>query len=172
VAGRIEAFNDAIETLLWPEKRRDTDCDQRWGMPFCPPIYRTTRDSYIVVNQVFLPKILRTKLLEDDEKELRIGPIPKGTPINLLANINNELSADPQRLGTLLAVILKAKRAFRQIERENMDADQRARVLRELVPDLLEVSKCPDFVVDRGHEFGADLSDADKRALIEFLKTL
>ena len=29
----------------------------------------------------------------------------------------------------------------------------------------------PDFVLDRGHTFGATLPDADKRALIEFLKT-
>jgi hypothetical protein len=40
------------------------------------------------------------------------------------------------------------------------------------------MSKCPDFVVDRGHYFGTGafkeepgLSDEDKRALIEFLKT-
>jgi hypothetical protein len=44
---------------------------------------------------------------------------------------------------------------------------------------LLKLSKCPDFVVNRGHYFGTDyfaeepaLSDADKRALIAFLKTL
>jgi hypothetical protein len=51
-----------------------------------------------------------------------------------------------------------------------------------LVEPLLEVNKCPDFVVNRGHYFGTDylpesegepgLSDADKNALIEFLKTL
>ena len=33
------------------------------------------------------------------------------------------------------------------------------------------MSKCPDFVVNRGHLFGTKLPDADKRALIEFLKT-
>ena len=43
---------------------------------------------------------------------------------------------------------------------------------------LLEVSKCPDFVVNRGHYFGTSyfneepaLSDDDKRALIEYIKT-
>jgi hypothetical protein len=41
-----------------------------------------------------------------------------------------------------------------------------------LVPDLLAVSKCPDFVTDRGHTFGSKLADSDKRALIEYLKTL
>ena len=37
---------------------------------------------------------------------------------------------------------------------------------------LMSASTCPDLVEDRGHEFGASLSDSDKRALIEFLKTL
>ena len=48
-----------------------------------------------------------------------------------------------------------------------------------LAGPLLELSKCPDFVVNRGHYFGTSafkeepgLSDGDKRALIEFLKTL
>ena len=36
---------------------------------------------------------------------------------------------------------------------------------------LLERSAAPDFVEDRGHTYGADLADTDKRALIEFLKT-
>ena len=34
----------------------------------------------------------------------------------------------------------------------------------------LEVSLCPDFIEDRGHTFGRDLSDQDKRALIEYMK--
>ena len=50
--------------------------------------------------------------------------------------------------------------------------EEQKKILRDLVPDLLSVSKCPDFVVDRGHEFGSQLSDRDKRALIGFLKTL
>jgi hypothetical protein len=40
----------------------------------------------------------------------------------------------------------------------------------------MKLSKCPDYVVNRGHYFGTGydnepaLSDTDKRALIEFLK--
>ena len=51
----------------------------------------------------------------------------------------------------------------------------------EITELLLSLSKCPDLIVNRGHYFGTDLldpkegepglSDADKRALIEFLKT-
>lgn len=49
-------------------------------------------------------------------------------------------------------------------------ADAR-RILRDtgLVDTLVGLSKCPDYVVNKGHEFGATLSDADKEALISFL---
>ena len=42
----------------------------------------------------------------------------------------------------------------------------------DLVDRMVELSKCPDYVVNRGHTFGAEMSDFDKRALIEFLKTM
>jgi hypothetical protein len=66
---------------------------------------------------------------------------------------------------------------------------QAAKVFLKQEKQLLEVSKCPDLVVNRGHYFGTDyiepgetreqalsergsgLNDSDKRALIEFLKT-
>ena len=50
--------------------------------------------------------------------------------------------------------------------------DEQARAaFKDLVDPLLALSKCPDFVVNRGHVFGTNLPDADKRALIELLKT-
>ena len=36
---------------------------------------------------------------------------------------------------------------------------------------MLRNNKAPDFVLDEGHLFGADMPDADKWALIEYLKT-
>ena len=43
----------------------------------------------------------------------------------------------------------------------------------------MDLSKCPDYIVNRGHYFGTSrfkeepgLSDQEKNALIEFLKTL
>jgi hypothetical protein len=41
-----------------------------------------------------------------------------------------------------------------------------------LIDTLVGLSKCPDYVVNRGHTFGADLPDDDKEALIAFLKRL
>ena len=49
--------------------------------------------------------------------------------------------------------------------------DQAKTVFGDLVEPLLDLSKCPDFVVNRGHLFGTDLPNDDKAALIEFLKT-
>jgi ribonuclease J len=37
---------------------------------------------------------------------------------------------------------------------------------------LLDVSLSPDVVEDRGHTFGSELSEDDRRALVEYLKTL
>ena len=59
-------------------------------------------------------------------------------------------------------------------------SDEEARAaFANLVEPMLELSKCPDFVVNRGHYFGTDrfaeepaLSDREKLDLIEFLKTL
>ena len=58
--------------------------------------------------------------------------------------------------------------------------DEAAQVFKDkdLIRRLIEVSKCPDFVVNKGHYFGTSfskeatpLSDDDKWALIDFLKT-
>ncbi len=56
--------------------------------------------------------------------------------------------------------------------------DEARKVFANLVDPLLELSKCPDYVVNRGHYFGTSyfaeepaLSDDDKLALIEYLKT-
>ena len=48
---------------------------------------------------------------------------------------------------------------------------QAAEAFKTVVPDLLSVSKCPDMIVNKGHYFGSNLTDVDKLALIEFLKT-
>ena len=73
--------------------------------------------------------------------------------------------------------MLKVKRDLIAVPRNATDEQARA-AFGNLVDPLLRFSSCPDFVVNRGHYFGTSrfkeepgLSDADKRALIEFLKT-
>ncbi|MEP6662507.1 MAG: hypothetical protein ABJC04_02480 [Verrucomicrobiota bacterium] len=159
VKGRLEAFNDAAEKLLWPEKRLDKNS-----------IWRTSRECNLQVQAAVIPEPLRTLLKPqtDPDGYFRLGPIPKGTPINLLMNIDPDTN-----LAELAALCLKVKKALLKIKLENLDSVAAKEVLKtEVAPLLFQVSKCPDLVEDRGHYFGTDLSDTDKRALIEFLKTL
>jgi hypothetical protein len=100
---------------------------------------------------------------------LTIGPIPKGTPVGLLANVNPD--ADPKVLEQSLATI---RDAFTEIGPTNADEKRQQEIMKTRVaPALLAVSKCPDLVMDRGHYFPwfADMTDSDKKALIELLKT-
>ena len=107
-------------------------------------------------------------ILAGERGDLTLGPIPKGTPINLMANVNTE--TDPAELARLG---LKIKRVLKEIDKRNLDDSAAGDLMRnELAPDLLRLSKSPDFIEDRGHYFGTNLSDEDKKALIEFLKTL
>jgi len=110
-----------------------------------------------------------------EDGDVQIGPIPKGTPINLIANI--QLLAESPQLDDktahakkLLTVLIKLKKALKSLPENATDA-QAAEAFRGLVDDLISVSKCPDFIVNKGHYFGSNLSDDDKTALIEFLKT-
>jgi len=151
VAGRMEAFNDAIEKLLWPEKRSGKDS-----------IWRTQNESSLYLRFQSPFSVLGFSL---PDRCLVLGPIPKGTPINLIAN----LEPDHSQITNLAAKIGKA--LFR-IHSLHLSSEEAATELLKTVPESIAANKCPDFVEDNGHYFGTDLSDNDKRALIEFLKTL
>lgn len=165
VEGRVKAFDIAIHQLLWPEQRRGAKS-----------ILRTSAVSWLQIPRPYLPDFLRS--LADSSGYLRIGPIPKGTPIKLLANLDLTLETraldrgDLDKAAGLARLAIKLKNALLRIQVEHLDEAHSTALLRELVPDLLAHSKCPDFIEDRGHLFGTDLNDADKQALIEYLKTL
>ncbi|PYK75820.1 MAG: hypothetical protein DME39_03100 [Verrucomicrobia bacterium] len=150
VAGRMDAFNDAVEKLLWPEKRLNKDS-----------IWRTQNECTFHLRKEFVPKPFDK--LAGSDGYIKIGPIPKGTPINLLANLQPDFQhAD---------LFLKAADKLIRINAGNLSPEAADAELRKLVPDLIAMNKCPDFVEDKGHYFGTDLSDNDKHALIEYLKT-
>jgi len=109
-----------------------------------------------------------SSFLAGDKGDLRIGPVPRGTPVSLLANV----SSHGTEKSKLIGVVAETKKTLRDIKRNGLTGDEAGARLRDAVgSDLLQVSKCPDLVTDRGHYFGAELGDADKLALIEFLKT-
>ena len=86
-----------------------------------------------------------------------------------------------ERDAQVLDLLLTIKRDLKALP-ANVSDEEAAKVFtntsHDLVNKLLALSKCPDFIVNRGHYFGTSyfseepgLSDADKLALIEFLKT-
>jgi mono/diheme cytochrome c family protein len=98
---------------------------------------------------------------------LSVGPIPKGTPVNLMMNI------DPEKKQELASAFAGVFRATLKIKRDGLKEDAACRVFeQEAGPGLLRASKCPDFVLDRGHWFGERLTDEQKGQLLAFLKTL
>src|SRR6266566_5510685 len=132
---RMASFNDAIQKLLWPEKR---DKDPVLGDKVPGYIYRTTATSYVKIASGYLHTGLRQLLGWGDvlqrffpwlfrEGMVRIGPIPKGTPVNLLSNLN--LEADKVQLVTLVAKMIKDLKAV-----EGASDEEAARVFKNLVP--------------------------------------
>jgi hypothetical protein len=102
-----------------------------------------------------------------------INPIPKGTPINLIMNMNPQAP-----LVDLVRATSGLTRALLRVRRDNLPDDESgghfqalAAFQQEAGPALLKVSKCPDFVADRGHWFGEYLSDDEKKQLEAFLET-
>jgi hypothetical protein len=127
------------------------------------------------LNQLLLPTIFGKEGIE-------IGPIPTGTPINLLANLSlllesPDLIQQVSHQKKVLSLLIKIKHDLKKLPQDASDEEAR-KVWANVVDPLLELNKCPDFVVNRGHYFGTNLvkdepglSDEDKRALIEFVKT-
>jgi hypothetical protein len=115
---------------------------------------------------------------------VEVGPIPVGTPVNLLANLSlisesGDTTDKFEQAKKVLALLLKIKHDLKSLPKGASDEEAR-KVFANLAGPLLELNKCPDFVVNRGHYFGTSyfkekdepgLSDDDKWALIEFLKT-
>jgi hypothetical protein len=150
VAGRMDAFNDAVEKLLWPEKRLGKDS-----------IWRTQNDCSLHLRKEFVPEPLRR--MADPDGYITVGMIPQGTPVNLVANLEPNFKN--------IDVFLKIAKKLVKIKTTNPSREEAAAEFNKLIPDLLAANKCPDFVEDKGHYFGTDLPDTDKRALIEYLKT-
>jgi hypothetical protein len=187
VEARLDSFQDSIEQMLWPEKRKYDDV---LGNKVPGTIDRTTARSYIRVPEGYLPDFLQSLygplarwfpwLFGKDE--IQIGPIPKGTPIGLLANLNLVPEThDPAKYAEyqarVLDLLVKAKHDLSGLP-QNASDEEVDKAFANLRGPMMELSKCPDYVVNRGHYFGTSyfaeespLSDDDKRALIEFLKT-
>jgi len=176
----LRAFDDAIRKLLWLEPRdntvRRTRATEGFDGTSSLSVYTSALPPSLqyFVGDGLIARSLRSILgisgLVSDGV-VRLGPIPEGTPVNLLANINVDRNDPRFSLLKLLRLLDRTKQRLKRIEEEKLGKEQAAAVLKDLAPDLMELSTCPDFIVDRGHNFGRNLPGADKEALIDFVKT-
>jgi hypothetical protein len=197
----MAAFNQAIEQMLWPERREK---DTVLGDKIPGTIDRTTERSFVYIPISYLPDALQRPVtwtswllpwLSPSEESIAIGPIPAGTPVNLLANTKLRAEAGDSVVEHAANLARLAGRlvlnSVASAESDTTSDDQLRERLSELREPFMALSKCPDFVVNRGHYFGTamfnqqdglsederafgtepELNDNDKRALIEFLKT-
>ena len=181
VPARMRVFQASIEQLLWPERREK---DKLLGDKVPGVIDRTTARSFIVLPAGYIPEPLRAlrhvvpRLFEPDGG-IRLGPIPGGIPVDLLANL--QPLAEGENIAThylrLARLLLRLKLDLLTMP-DNATDEQLRQHFANLAGPLLALNKCPDFVVNRGHYFGTSmqnaepaLSDDDKNALIAFLKT-
>jgi hypothetical protein len=185
VEARMRSFEQSIEQMLWPERRLKDPLFGSESSPGVGVIDRITVDSYIEVPEPYISPPLRPfvrlsrrlfPFIGGEGASIRIGPFPKGMPISLLTNLDilGEDLAEEERREHRRKLIRLLRRAIRELK-ANPDFGE---ALAGLANDMFEVSKCKDFVVNKGHYFGTDyfkeepgLSDSDKRALIAFLKT-
>lgn len=194
VKDRLGVFDASIEQMLWPEKRQGNVVFQTRSGRYLPgKVDVTSKVSYIRVANGYLPRFVADGLnwfagshfITD--KGVQIGPIPAGTPINLISNIDLDLHkglwAETKHLFRLTTTLVRLAWTLRQIHDDTPPATATA-TFRKAVPSLIGVSKCPDYIVNRGHYFGTQyalspsgtpaqgLSDTEKKDLIAFLKTL
>ena len=190
VANRMKVFDRSIRQILNPQTRRTDPFTQ---IPVPGYIYRTTAPSCLMVPSGFMPSWVRhlagplhwlAPWAIDRDGGLGLGPLPKNFPINALTNTKLLPDNDePGILGhywTLLKAAPTLLDAFSRmgggcspeaLADPGVQAKAEAAVHDSgLIDTLVGLSKCPDYVVNRGHYFGADLSAGDKEALIAYLK--
>ncbi|WP_428422505.1 hypothetical protein [Methylibium sp.] len=201
VESRMKVFDASIEQMLWPEKR---ERDALLGDKIPGLIDRTTQRSEVSIPIGFVPEAMQPlqgrlhrwlPWLVAEGGDIVLGPIPQGVPVGLLSNL--KLRAESDSLGDKAShvadigdFLLKLKVDLATAPANASDEELRKRFANLKAP-MMALSKCPDFVVNRGHYFGTaefnrqdglsadekafgrepELSDADKRALIAFLKT-
>ena len=202
-AARMKVFDASIEQMLWPEKR---ERDRVLGAKVPGIIDRTTERSRSPSRAATCPEALQP--LQGDAAPLAAlagrraaatsssARSRRACRSDLLANI--KLRAESDDLGDKAAHVAQdRRRSLVKLKSTSPRApagasdDELRQRFANLRQPMLALSKCPDFVVNRGHYFGTaefnrqeglsadekafgtepELSDEDKRALIAFLKT-
>ena len=126
------------------------------------------RAVFLVLSALALFAMMQANAFIDGKLgDLRVGPIPTGTPVNLIMNINPEAPT-----GDLLDAAFGMTRGILRIRKDSLpDGEAWQAFQEEAAGALMRASKCPDFVLDRGHWFAESLTDEQKTQLKAYLKT-
>jgi hypothetical protein len=197
VDGRMKIFEASIEQLLWPEKREREPGFDGYIVRTTERSYVNIPARSVPVELKNLVHSLPAQpfgKVFDRGGNFELGPIPRGFPINLAASYQpsvdipffNRLPHDVAFAQLVSGVVSN----WSSLDL-NGDDDAMLSFAAKVRAPLLKLLKCPDFVVNRGHYFGTDaysdtaglsddekafgteapLSDDDKHALIEYVKT-
>lgn len=179
-AGFVFALVAVLAAAVLRGSRVDTVYPVFWLVPVAAVIIAAI--LWLVIRQGWVAKIVFALLavvtigvgmqanafINGKMGDLKIGPVPAGTPVNLLMNINPQAS-----MGDLLAAVSGMTRGFLRIHKDHLTDNAAWQAFRnEAARPLIRASKCPDFVLDRGHWFAETLSDQKKMQLKAFLKTI
>ncbi len=176
----MASFENSIAQMLWPEKR---DKDPVLGDKVPGVIDRTTATSWLRIPTGYLPDVLRhsQRLLNlvvpvFDQKGIEIGPIPTGTPVDLLANF------DP--LPRIAGLVQRGSSTTRRWSprcsswcticgpcRRTPPTSRRARSLPMSASSCSRSANARTTWSTAAIISASRLSDADKNALIAYLKT-
>ena len=148
-------------------------------------IDRTTVTSWLRVPTGYLPdalkraqSVLNLAVPVFNEQGLAIGPIPGRDAGRSLANFDplppkaaawDSLAHDKQVVAAVFKLVHDSARAAQKRPPTEGPPEGLCQISRRAIVRATAISQ--DYVVNRGHYFGAKLSDADKNALIAFLKT-
>src|SRR5438270_3695050 len=153
LASRMAAYEDGMTKLLSPERRLGVGS-----------MLVTTQDSklpdFFAILQKEMPEFAGLEGMNLD-----LINVPKGTPINLIMNLH---AKDVKVV--LQAYVDGVLQGQPREQFSELRCKNHALGHRKLMEKLLEVNMCPDFIEDRGHTYGRELGDEDKRALIEYMK--
>ena len=157
VAGRMAVFDASINQMLWPAQR---ERDSVLGSRVPGTIDRTDQTSSIIVPGGYVPEVLQPlrkllhRLVPSLDDNITLGPIPKGMPVSLLSNLKLQ-AEDGSALAhkSDLAEVLVKLPVDLFKARNAPDSELREKFANLRAP-LMRLSKCPDFVVNRGHYFG------------------
>ena len=146
VEGRLARYEASMKELLYPENRTEK-------------ISKTSADVGLELVFPFTNKKipLPVQLM-----------IPKGTPVGLLGSLNIKALVNDQLREAQSEIAGKSPKEAAKILSTRLTTLIGTK--EKLFDTLTRYSNCTDLVENKGHTFGADLSDHDKTALIQYMK--